>query len=51
MMTEAAILSREGRRWGGRDGDGDDGEEEVVEMDDNQDRRGVGRWRQAKGNR
>ena len=45
------MLSREGRRWGDSDGDGIDGEEEVVEMDDNRDRRGVGRWRQAKGNR
>ena len=31
-MTAAAMLSREGRRWGVRDND--DGEEEVVEVDD-----------------
>ena len=43
MMMEAAILSHEGRRWGSRNGDGDDGEEEVVEMDDNRDRRSIGR--------
>jgi hypothetical protein len=33
MMTAAAMLSREGRRLGNRDDD--DGEEEVVEVDDN----------------
>ena len=32
MMTAAAMLSREGMRWGIRDND--DGEEEVVEVDD-----------------
>ena len=32
MMTAAAMLSREGMRWGIRDID--DGEEEVVEVDD-----------------
>ena len=31
-MTAAAMLSREGRRWGVCDND--DGEEEVVEVDD-----------------
>ena len=30
MMTAAAMLLREGRRWG--DCDDDDGEEEVVEV-------------------
>ena len=30
MMTAAAMLPREGRRWGDRDDD--DGEEEVVEV-------------------
>ena len=33
MMTSAAMLSRESRRWGYRDDD--DGEEGVVEVDDN----------------
>ena len=33
MMTAAAMLSCERRRWGYRDDD--DGEEEVVEVDDN----------------
>ncbi len=33
MMTAAAMLSREGRRWGDRDDN--DCEEEVVEVDDN----------------
>ena len=33
MMTAAAMLSRESRRWG--DHDNDDGKEEVVEVDDN----------------
>jgi hypothetical protein len=33
MMTAAAMLSRESRRWGDRDND--DGEEKVVEVDDN----------------
>ena len=32
MMTAAAMLSREGGRWGDRDDD--DGKEEVVEVDD-----------------
>ena len=32
-MTAVAMLSRECRRWGDRDDD--DGEEEVVEVDDN----------------
>jgi hypothetical protein len=32
MMTAAAMLSHEGRRWGIRDND--DGEEEVMEVDD-----------------
>ena len=33
MMTAAAMLPREGRRWGDREDD--DGDEEVVEVDDN----------------
>ena len=33
MITAAAMLSREGRPWGRWDDD--DGEEEVVEVDDN----------------
>jgi hypothetical protein len=33
MMTAAAMLSREGRWWGDRNDN--DGEEEVVEVDDN----------------
>ena len=32
MMTAAAMLSHESRRWGYRDDD--DGEEEVVDVDD-----------------
>ena len=33
MITLAAMLSHESRRWGYRDDD--DGKEEVVEVDDN----------------
>ncbi len=33
MMASAAMLSREGRRWG--DHADNDSEEEVVEVDDN----------------
>jgi len=32
-MMSAAMLSREGRRWGNRNNN--DGEEEVVEVDNN----------------
>jgi hypothetical protein len=48
MMTAAAMLSREGRRRGVRDND--DGEEEVVEVDDSDEIvTASGGWRQTKG--
>jgi len=49
MMMVAAMLPHKGRRWGNPADN--DSEEEVVEVRwrQRQDRRGVGRWWQAKG--